>query len=123
MSSRMLHARAQRHRRAATMRHVHRIKRSKRNRRHNIRNPNRGRGGVVLEGDRTEKPRQADTVTRDATGGDAVYLIVAQPVSRIIDTIPPVEAEDYPWALAAAAQGDVPPAGPGSSQTGYEARR
>ena len=29
--------------------------------------------------------------------------------ARHVDTVPPVEAEDYPWALAAAAQEDVPP--------------
>ena len=29
--------------------------------------------------------------------------------ARHIDTVPPVEAEDYPWAFAAAAQEDVPP--------------
>ena len=38
-----LHARARRHRRAATMRHVHRIKREV-NRKHNNRNPNCGKG-------------------------------------------------------------------------------
>ena len=31
------------------------------------------------------------------------------PEARLIDSLPPVEAEDYPWALAAAAQEDVPP--------------
>ena len=61
----------------------------------------------MLEGGRTENPRGADTVTLDATGAPSTDRGAAE--SRIIDTIPPVEAEDYPWALAAAAQVDVPP--------------
>ena len=32
--------------------------------------------------------------------------------ARLIDPVPPVEAEDYPWALAAAAQEDVPTPAP-----------
>ena len=32
--------------------------------------------------------------------------------ARHVDSVPPVEAEDYPWALAAAAQEDVPPPRP-----------
>ena len=81
---------------------------AKRNRRHNIRNPNCGRGSLVLEGATAPKaPRRADTVTWDATGAPSTDRGAAE--SRIIDTIPPVEAEDYPWALAAAAQEDVSP--------------
>ena len=101
-----LHARAQRHRRAATMRHVHRIKREAEQEAQHPK-PELRQGALVLEGGRTEKPRRADTVTRDATGAPPTDRGAAE--SRIIDTIPPVEAEDYPWALAAAAQGDVPP--------------
>ena len=69
--------------------------------------PELRQGELVLEGGRTEKPRRADTVTRDATGAPSTDRGAAE--SRIINTIPPVEAEDYPWALAAAAQGDVLP--------------
>ena len=101
-----LHARAQRHRRAATMRHVHRLKREAEQEAQQPK-PELRQGELVLEGGRTEKPRRADTVTRDATGAPFTDRGAAE--SRIIDTIPPVEAEDYPWALAAAAQGDVPP--------------
>ena len=101
-----LHARAQRHRRAATMRHVHRIKREAEQEAQHPK-PESRQGELVLEGGRTEKSRRADTVTRDATGAPSTDRGAAE--SRIIDTIPPVEAEDYPWTLAAAAQGDVPP--------------
>ena len=101
-----LHARAQRHRRAATMRHVHRIKReAEQDAQHP--KPELRQAELVLEDGRTEKPRRADTVTRDATGAPSTDRGAAE--SRIIDTIPPVEAEDYPWALAATAQEDVPP--------------
>ena len=88
-----LHARARRHRRAATMRHVHRIKRE------------------VKEEVQQPKPEsrqggRADTATRDTTGRqspdrDAMF-------AQQLDPVPPVEAEDYPWALAAAAQEDEP---------------
>ena len=101
-----LHARARRHKRAATMRHVHRIKREAEQEAQHPK-PELRQGELVLEGGRTEKPRRADTVTRDATGAPSADRGAAE--SRIIDTIPPVEAEDYPWALAATAQEDVPP--------------
>ena len=88
-----LHARARRHRRAATMRHVHRIKRE------------------VKEEVQQPKPEsrqggRADTATRDTTGRqspdrDAMF-------AQQLDPVPPVEAEDYPWAFAAAAHADVP---------------
>ncbi len=101
-----LHARARRHRRAATMRHVHRIKREAEQEAQHPK-PELRQGELVLEGGRTEKPRRADTVTRDATRAPSTDRGAAE--SRIIDTIPPVEAEDYPWALAVAAQEDLPP--------------
>ena len=102
----VLHARARRHKRAATMRHVHRIKREAEQEAQHPK-PVLRQGDLVLEGGRTEKPRRADTVTQDATGASSTDRGAAE--SRIIDTITPVKAEDYPWALAAAAQGDVPP--------------
>ena len=101
-----LHARAQRHRRAATMRHVHRTRKEAKQEVQQPK-PELRQGELSLEGSRAETPRRADTVTRDATGAPSTDRGAAE--SRIIDTIPPVEAEDYPWALAAAAQGDVPP--------------
>ena len=52
-------------------------------------------------------PGVPDTVTRDTAGIQSSDRDAA--AARIIDTVPPVEAEDYPWALAAAAQEDVPP--------------
>ena len=61
-----------------------------------------------MEGGRAKAPRHADTVARDMAGMQSPDRDAAE--ARIIDTVPPVEAEDYPWALAAAAQEDVPPA-------------
>ena len=62
-----LHARAQRHKRAATMRHVHRIKREAEQ---EARQPTPGlrQGELALEGGRAEAPRRSDTVTPDTTG-------------------------------------------------------
>ena len=101
-----LHARALRHKRAATMRHVHRIKREAEQ---EARQPTPGlqQGELALEGGRAEAPRRANTVTRDTAGMPSPDRNA--PEARIIDIVPPVEAEDYPWALAAAAQEDVPP--------------
>ena len=101
-----LHARARRHRRAATMRHVHRIKREAEQ---EARQPTPGlrQGELALEGGRAEAPRRANTVTRDTAGMPSPGRNAAE--ARIIDIVPPVEAEDYPWALAVAAQEDVPP--------------
>ena len=99
-----LHARAQRHRRAATMRHVHRIKREAEQEAQHPK-PEVRQGELALEGGRAEAPRRADTVTRDTTGIQASDRDAAE--ARIIDTVPPAEAKDYPWALAAAAQEDV----------------
>ena len=101
-----LHARARRHRRAATMRHVHRIKREAEQEAQQPK-PELRQGELSLEGGRVEAPRRADTVTRDTTGMQAPDRDAT--LSRHVDTVPPVEAEDYPWALAAAAQEDVPP--------------
>ena len=101
-----LHARARRHRRAATMRHVHRIRRGAeqdaQQPKHELRQEE-----LALEGGRAESPRRADTVTRDTTGMQSPDRDAAE--ARLIDTVPPVEAEDYPWALAAAALEDMPP--------------
>ena len=101
-----LHARARRHRRAATMRHVHRIKREA-EREAQQPKPELRQGELALEGGRAEAPRRADTVTRDAGGMQASDRDAAS--AQYFDTVPPVEAEDYPWAHAAAAREDVPP--------------
>ena len=100
-----LHARARRHRRAATMRHVHRIKREAEQEAQQPK-PELRQGELALEGGRAEAPRRAETVTRDTTGMQSPDIDAAE--TRHIDTVPPAEAEDYPWALAAA-QEDVPP--------------
>ena len=95
-----LHARARRHRRAATMRHVHRIKKEAEQEARQPK-PELRQGELALKGGRAEAPRRADTVTRDSDRDAAS--------TQYFDTVPPVEAEDYPWAHAAAAQEDVPP--------------
>ena len=101
-----LHARARRHRRAATMRHVHRIKRQAEQ---DVQQPKPElrQGELSLEGSRAEAPRRADTVMRDTAGMQSPDRDAAE--ARHIDAVPPVEAEDYPWALAAVAQEDVSP--------------
>ena len=101
-----LHARARRHRRAATMRHVHRIKKKAEQ---NVQQPKPElrQGELALKGGRAEAPRRADTVTRDTAGMQSSDRDAAS--ALYFDTVPPVEAEDYPWAHAAAAQEDVPP--------------
>ena len=101
-----LHARARRHRRAATMRHVHRIKREAEQEAQHPK-PELRQGELALEGGRAEAPRRADTVTRDTAGMQSPDRDAAP--ARHLDTLPPVEAEDYPWAHAAAAQEDVLP--------------
>ena len=101
-----LHARARRHRRAATMRHVHRIKREAEQEAQQP-NPELRQGEPALEGGRAEAPRPADTVTRDTAGMQSPDRGAAP--ARHVDTVPPVEAGDYPWADAAAAQEDVLP--------------
>ena len=104
-----LHARARRHRRAATMRHVHRMKKEAEQEAQQPK-PELRQGELSLEGGRAEAPGRADTVTRDTTGMQSSDR-GATP-ARQVDTVPPVEAEDYPWAHAAAAQEDVPPLRP-----------
>ena len=104
-----LHARARRHRRAATMRHVHRMKKQAEPEAQQPK-PELRQGELALEGGRAEASRRADTVTRD-TGGMQSPDREAVP-NRHVDTVPPVEAEDYPWAHAAAAQEDMPPLRP-----------
>ena len=101
-----LHARARRHRRAATMRHVHRIKREAEQEAQHPK-PELRQGELALEGGRAEAPRRADTVTRDTAGMQSSDRDAAS--AQYFDIIPPVEAEDYPWAHAAGAQEDVPP--------------
>ena len=99
-----LHARARRHRRAATMRHVHRMKKESEQ---DVQQPKPElrQGELSLEGGRAEAPRPVDTVPRDTTGMQSADLDAAE--ARQIDTVPPVEVEDYPWALDAATQEDV----------------
>ena len=101
-----LHARARRHRRAATMRHVHRIRREAEPEAQQP-EPELRQGELALEGGCAEAPGRADTVMRDTTGMQSSDR-GATP-ARQVDTVPPVEAEDYPWAFAAAAKEDVPP--------------
>ena len=101
-----LHARARRHQRAATMRHVHRIKKEAEQEAQQPK-PELRQGELALEGGRAEAPRGADTVTRDTVGMQSSDRDAAS--AQYVDTVPPVEAEDYPWAHAAAAQEDVPP--------------
>ena len=101
-----LHARARRHQRAATMRRVHRIKKEAEQEAQQPK-PELRQGELALEGGRAEAPRRADTVTRDTAGMESSDRDAAP--AQYFDTIPPVEAEDYPCALAAAAQEDVPP--------------
>ena len=104
-----LHARARRHRRAATMRHVHRIKKEAEPEAQQPK-PELRQGELALEGGHAEAPRRADTVTRDTAGMQSPDRDAAP--AQHVDTVPPVEAEDYPWAHAAAAQEDVPPLRP-----------
>ena len=101
-----LHTRAGRHRRAATMRHVHRIKREAEQEAQQPK-PELRQRELSLEGSRAEAARPVDTVTRGTAGMQSPDRDAAE--ARIIDSVPPVDAEDYPWALAAAAQEDVPP--------------
>ena len=101
-----LHARARRHRRAATMRHLHRTKKEVEQEAQHPK-PELRQGELTLEGGRAEAPRPIDTVPRDTTGMQSAVLDAAE--ARLIDIVPPVEAENYPWVHAAAAQEDVPP--------------
>ena len=101
-----LHVRARRHRRAATMRHVHRIKREAEQEAQHPK-PELRQGELALEAGRAEAPRRTNTVTRD-TAGKLSPERDATP-AQFADDIPPVETEDYPWALAVAAHEDVPP--------------
>ena len=100
-----LHARARRHRRAATMRHVHRIKREAEQEVQQP-EPELRQGELALDGGRAEVTRHADTAARDTAGVQSPGRDATP--GRHVDIVPPVEAEDYPWALAAAAQEDVP---------------
>ena len=100
-----LHARARRHRRAATMRHVHRIKREAEQEAQQPK-PELRQGELSLEGNRAEAPRRADAAKRDTVRMQAPDHDAAE--TRHIDTVPPAESEDYPWVFAAA-QEDVPP--------------
>ena len=95
-----LHARARRHRRAATMRHVHRIKKEAEQEAQQPK-PELRQGEPALGGGR------ADTVTRNTAGMQSSDRDAAS--AQYFDTVPPGEAEDYPWAHAAAAREEVPP--------------
>ena len=101
-----LHARARRHRRAATMRHVHRIRKEAEQEAqqpiYELRQEE-----LELEGRHIESPKPVDTVTRSTAGVQSPDRDAAE--ARLIDSVPPVEAEDYPWALAAAASDVTPP--------------
>ena len=104
-----LHARARRHRRAATMRHVHRIRREAEPEAQQPK-PQLRQGELALDASRAEAPRRADTAARDTAGMQSSGRDATP--GRHVDSVPPVEAEDYPWAHAAAAQEDVPPPRP-----------
>ena len=101
-----LHARARRHRRAAMMRHVHRMKKEAEQEAQHPK-PELRQGELALEGGRAEAPRRADTVTRDTTGMQAPDRDAAE--TRHIDTVPPAETEDYPWVFAAAQEDEPTP--------------
>ena len=101
-----LHTRAHRHRRAATMRHVYRMKNEAEQEAQQPK-PELRQGELALEGGRAEAPGRADTVKQDTTGRQSPDHDSAEP--RHVDIVPLVEAEDYPWALVAAAQEDVAP--------------
>ena len=100
-----LHARARRHRRAATMRYVHRMKKEAEQEAQQPK-PELRQGELALDGGRAEVTRHADTAARDTAGMQSSGRDATP--GRHVDSAPPVEAEDYPWALAAAAQEDVP---------------
>ena len=101
-----LHARARRHRRAATMRHVHWIKKEAEQEAQHPK-PELGQRELALEGGPAEAPRRADTVTRDTAGMQAPDRDAA--AARHIDIVPPAEAQDYPWVFAAAQEDEPTP--------------
>ena len=101
-----LHARARRHKRAATMRHMHRIKREAEQEIQQPK-PELRQGELALEGGDAEMPWRADTVTRDTVGMRSPDRDAAS--AQFADDVPSVEAEDYPWALAVASQEDMSP--------------
>ena len=102
-----LHARAQRHKRAATMRHVHRIKREAEQEAQQPK-PELRQGELSLEGGRAEAARPVDTVPQGTAGMQSPDRDA--PEAQLAEDVPPVEAEDYPWVHAAAVQEDVRPA-------------
>ena len=90
-----LHARARRHRRAATMRQVHRTKREAE--RQDLA-PQTRKGELALGGGRAEAPAKARVVE------------AAAPVPPAhIDAVPPPGDDDHAWARAAAAEEHAPP--------------
>ena len=101
-----LHARARRHRRAAMMRHVHRMKKEAEQEAQHPK-PELRHGELALEDGRAEAPRRADTVTRDTAGMQAPDRDAAE--ARHIDTVPPAEAEEYPGVFAAAQEDEPTP--------------
>ena len=88
------------------MRHVHRIKKETEQEAQHPK-PELRQGELALEGGHAEAPRPAETVMRDTAGKPSPDRGAAP--DRHLDTVPPVEAEDYPWAHVATAQEDVPP--------------
>ena len=104
-----LHARARRHQRAATMRHVHRVKKEAEQEAQQPK-PELRQGELALEGGHAEARGRAETATRDTAGMQSSDRDAAS--ARHVDTAPPVEAEDYPRAHAAVAQEDAPPPRP-----------
>ena len=91
-----LHARARRHRRAATMRQGHRTRREAE--RQDLA-PQTRKGELALEGGRAEAPAKARVVE------------AAAPVPPAhIDAVSPPGDDDHAWARAAAAEEHAPPA-------------
>ena len=99
-----LHTRARRHRRAATMRHVHRIKREAEQQESE---PKIRQGELTLEGGGAKASRHAETVARDTAEVQSPDHDATP--SRHVDPVPPVETEAYPGAHAVPVQEDVPP--------------
>ena len=108
-----LHARARRHRRAATMRHVHRIKREAEQEAQRPK-PELRQGELALEGGHAEAPGRTETATRDTTRMQSPRHDTTP--ARHADTVPPAEAEDHPRAHANGPAGGcaTAQAGPGS---------
>ena len=88
-----LHARARRHRRAATMRHVHRIKREAGQEAQQPK-PELRQGELALEGARAEVTRHADTARRDTAGMQSSGRDATP--GRYVDSVPPGRSRRLP---------------------------